>query len=190
MPSSGAISTSTSSQQNTALAPCRIRSWQPDDVRARTLPGTANTSRPCSRACFAVIRLPLRLAASTTSTPSESPLIILLRMGKFLASGTVPGANSERISPPSRMAACSCPFSGGYTQSGPVPSTAMVLPHPARAARWASLSMPLARPETVVTPETERRRHNSRVVAIPSREHDREPTTPTPGLESNPASPS
>ena len=33
-------------------------------------PGTANTSRPCSPAIRAVIRVPERFAASTTTTPA------------------------------------------------------------------------------------------------------------------------
>ena len=45
-------------------------------------PGTANTSRPASCASRAVIRLPERSAASTTTTPSDSPAMIRLRRGK------------------------------------------------------------------------------------------------------------
>ena len=48
-------------------------------------PGTANTSRPCSSACCAVISEPLVRAASTTSVPSDSPLMMRLRCGKCCA---------------------------------------------------------------------------------------------------------
>ena len=39
-------------------------------------PGMANTSRPCSMLKSAVIRAPLRSAASTTSVPTERPAMI------------------------------------------------------------------------------------------------------------------
>ena len=45
-------------------------------------PGTAKTSLPCSRARSAVIREPLFSAASTTTTPSESPAATRLRSRK------------------------------------------------------------------------------------------------------------
>jgi len=58
-------------------------------------PGTANTSRPCSPARRAVIRLPERSAASITSTPRASPAMIRLRRGKLCSSGGVPRGNSD-----------------------------------------------------------------------------------------------
>jgi len=48
----------------------------------KILPGTANTSLPSSRAKSAVIKEPLRSAASTTTTPRDKPLIIRFRAGK------------------------------------------------------------------------------------------------------------
>ncbi len=45
-------------------------------------PGTAKTSRPCSKAYSAVINEPLLRLASTITTVSDKPLIILLRRGK------------------------------------------------------------------------------------------------------------
>ena len=56
-------------------------------LRLSTLPGTANTSRPCSIACRAVISAPLRSAASTTITPSDRPLMMRFRCGNVPASG-------------------------------------------------------------------------------------------------------
>ena len=50
-------------------------------------PGTANSSRPASWARRAVIRLPERSAASTTTTPSARPAMIRLRRGKWRACG-------------------------------------------------------------------------------------------------------
>ena len=46
-----------------------------------TLPGTAKTSRHCSRAQREVMRVPLNSPASTTRTPRESPLMMRLRKG-------------------------------------------------------------------------------------------------------------
>ena len=65
-----------------------------------TFPGTAKTSRPCSRAQRAVTRVPLYSAASITSTPTEMPLMMRLRIGKFCGAGNVPRGNSVRIAPP------------------------------------------------------------------------------------------
>ena len=46
------------------------------------------------------MRVPLYSAASTTSTPSEIPLIMRLRMGKFCGAAKVPSGNSETSAPP------------------------------------------------------------------------------------------
>ena len=46
-------------------------------------PGTAKTSRCCSRAIRAVIAEPECCAPSTTSTPTLIPAIMRLRIGKF-----------------------------------------------------------------------------------------------------------
>ena len=62
-------------------------------------PGRANTSRFCSRASRAVIRVPLRSAASTAATPKLSPLMIRLRTGKCQPSGGDPGGNSLTRAP-------------------------------------------------------------------------------------------
>ena len=51
-------------------------------------PGTAKTSRPCSPASRAVISEPERRAASTMTTPTESPEISRLRRGKSRARGS------------------------------------------------------------------------------------------------------
>lgn len=86
------------------LGPCFISLWQPLDNGEWMEPGMAKTSRPCSAASRAVISVPLRSAASTTSTPRASPAMIRLRRGKLEASGGVPSANSETIAPFSAMA--------------------------------------------------------------------------------------
>ena len=65
-----------------------------------TFPGTAKTSRFCSSAQRAVIRVLLYSAASTTSTPKDIPLMIRLRIGKFCGAANVAKGNSEINAPP------------------------------------------------------------------------------------------
>ncbi len=62
-----------SSAHVTHFAPSLIRLLGPADVSQYTLPGTANTSRFCSSAKFAVIRAPLLSLASITTIPSDRP---------------------------------------------------------------------------------------------------------------------
>ena len=52
----------------TSFAPSFISMFVPSLLMRSTLPGTAKTSRPCSRAQLAVINEPLPAAASTTTT--------------------------------------------------------------------------------------------------------------------------
>ena len=85
---------------STILAPSRINLFVPRQPGAWMLPGTANTSRFCSRAHLAVMRVPLYSAASTTSTPIDIPLMILFRIGKFCGAANVPIGNSETRAPP------------------------------------------------------------------------------------------
>ena len=47
-----------------------------------TFAGTAKTSRPCSSALAAVIKLPLLFGASIITSPADTPLIILFLAGK------------------------------------------------------------------------------------------------------------
>jgi hypothetical protein len=81
--------------------------------RASGLPGTANTSRPCSPAKQAAISDPERSAASITTTPIEIPEISRLRRGKSLPRGKKPGDRSLISRPRSPMASCNASFSGG-----------------------------------------------------------------------------
>ena len=67
---------------STSVAPSRISAWQPRINGFNNDPGIAMASRPCSSAWRAVIRDPLRRPASTTTTPTDSPLIRRLRRGK------------------------------------------------------------------------------------------------------------
>lgn len=87
-------SSQTSSQVAVSLAPCFINVLGPQAFLLVTLPGTAYTSRPCSRAQRAVMRVPLNSAASITRTPTLSPLMMRLRIGKFWGAAKVPKGNS------------------------------------------------------------------------------------------------
>ena len=65
------------------IAPSLISLFVPSLFALFIFPGIAYTSLPCSRANSDVINDPLLIDASTTITPFERPLIILLRPGKF-----------------------------------------------------------------------------------------------------------
>ena len=73
----------------------------------KMLPGTANTSRFCSRAWLAVRSAPLCSLASMTTVPSVIPLMMRLRLGKFCASGLAPSGCSETRTPFSTISAAS-----------------------------------------------------------------------------------
>ena len=107
-------SSHTSSQVATSLAPCLISVFGPQEFLLVTLPGTAKTSRFCSRAQRAVMRVPLYSAASTTSTPIDIPLMMRLRIGKFWGAAKVPRGNSVISAPPNaRICSASRVFSFG-----------------------------------------------------------------------------
>ena len=106
-------SSSTSSVDRTSRAPLRINSRQPALAGLSALPGTANTSRPCSAAWVAVISAPLRAFASTTTTARHRPLMIRLRAGNMPGCGsTVIGVSvTSAPCPATRSARSAC--SGG-----------------------------------------------------------------------------
>ena len=66
-------------------------------------PGTANTSRPCSKAVWAVMRAPLRRGASMTTVPRHRALMMRFRTGKWAPLCSVPGGYSERMTPVAAM---------------------------------------------------------------------------------------
>ena len=72
-PTEGKSSESTSSAPRQRIAPSRSSSCAPAEVSEKTLPGTANTSRPKSLARRAVMSEPVRREASTTTTPDGEP---------------------------------------------------------------------------------------------------------------------
>jgi hypothetical protein len=77
---------------------------------------------------FAVMSAPLLAPPSTTTTASHIPLIMRLRRGNTYENARMPHGCSEMIPPDSEIRCMSAPFSGGYTTSTPVPSTATVRP--------------------------------------------------------------
>ena len=60
-----------------------------------------------------MIRVPLCSAASTATTPTDSPLRIRLRMGKRHPSEAVPGGFSDRTQPAAITSSYSPRFWGG-----------------------------------------------------------------------------
>src|SRR5699024_10199771 len=116
-------------------------------------PGIAYTFLPWSNAYPTVIIVPLLFFASTTKTPSESPLIILFLTGKWSLSGLLPNGYSVIIAPPLTIICLyNSTFSGGYTVSNPHPSTAIVFPPAPIAPLCEYVSIPLANPLTMHTP--------------------------------------
>jgi hypothetical protein len=93
-------SSRTSSHVATSFAPCLISVFGPQEFLFVTLPGTAKTSRFCPSAQRAVMRVREYSAASTTKTPTDMPLNIRLRMGKFCGAANAPMQNSEMRAPP------------------------------------------------------------------------------------------
>ena len=103
-----------SSALQTSLACCcAIRLFAPALAAESILPGTAKTSRFCSNANAAVIFAPLFFRASVTTMHLDRPLIMRLRMGKFLARGFTPRGNSETRAPLFVISSASFLFSGG-----------------------------------------------------------------------------
>ena len=76
----------------TIFAPCFINSFVPFEFLFVIFPGIANTSFPCSNAWSTVINVPLFSFASTTKTPSDSPLINRFLAGKFNFSALMLGS--------------------------------------------------------------------------------------------------
>ena len=67
-----------------------------------------NVHRP-GRHYQRVISEPLARLASTTSTPSDRPLMMRLRRGKLPATGPASSGNSETTAPPCSTMACAKP---------------------------------------------------------------------------------
>ncbi len=136
-----------------------------------------------------MISEPLRSAASTTTTASDSPAITALRVGKWCGSGGVPGANCDTSAPRATISSASRAFSGGYTTSTPEPNTAMLRPPTRSAPRCAAVSMPRARPLTMVTPRAARSAASVSATSSPYGVARRDPTTATASASSSTSAP-
>ena len=98
--------TSAASVTSTAR-PSRTSSWQPADAADVTGPGTAPTGRPSAAAVRAVLRAPLRSAASTTTVPVAMAAMSRLRCRNRERVGADPGGTSLTTAPSSTSAAMS-----------------------------------------------------------------------------------
>ena len=84
-------------------APVRIRWCTPAEVALVTGPGTPSTTRLSRLAQLAVLRAPLRIAASATTVPRDSAAISRLRAKKRTRWGAQPSAASETTAPVAAM---------------------------------------------------------------------------------------
>ena len=110
---SGPSSSSTSSAVSTSFAPSRIRRWQPREVRLSTRPGTANTSRPCSMACRAVISAPAAVARLDHDHPQRQPADEPVPLRKGAGQRRGPGRRSLSSAPWAATSSASLSCSGG-----------------------------------------------------------------------------
>src|SRR5579884_551756 len=148
---------------------------------AYTLPGTANTGRPCARAYRAVISAPLSRSPSTTITARASPLISRLRRANCRRSGCAPMGASDTSAPRACIASIKDRCSGGYTTSTPPASTPTVTPPARSAPAWAAPSIPRARPLTTTAPDAPRDSPRLPATPRPYGVARRVPTTATAG---------
>ena len=72
----------------------RMSAWQPADIREVTGPGTAMSGRPKSMACRAVLRVPLRTAASMITVPRPRAAMIGFLSRNWDRAGLVPGGEA------------------------------------------------------------------------------------------------
>ena len=100
------------------------------------------------------MRVPDCSAHSIAMTSSESPDIMRLRDGKVCFAARVFGFSSEISVPPCcKICFARFLFVAGYKteSSSPDPITAIVVSLASIAVRCATASMPIARPETMMT---------------------------------------
>ena len=128
-----------SSKDSTNFAPSLINAWHPLNA-ARRQNGTANTIRPCSKACDAVIKLP-RLQASLHDQSPRNPghdrcIGKLGRQG-----GTTSGTQSQHTHQTPRCDETS-PCSRVDNPANPQPTTAIVMPRLVGEPLVAAVSIP------------------------------------------------
>ena len=110
-----------------------------------------------------------------------------LRVGKWRASGWVPGGCSAISTPSAPMRSCRAAFSGGQAMSSPLAITPAV--PVASEPSCAAVSMPRARPLTTSQPARPSSAANSRAIFRAAAEALRAPTIATAGRSSNSARP-
>ena len=100
-----------------------------------------------------MISAPLFIAASTTTTPSLKPLIILFLLEKWYGATVELILYSDNNNPPfSNILFDKCKFCFGRGLSTPEPSTAIVLDFPLIQPMCEYASIPIANPLTILTP--------------------------------------
>ena len=133
-------------------------------------------------------RCPWRSCASATITARDKSQIVPLRWKACRAVQAAFGGYSltTRIRFQSQDAIMPC-----FTRKRSIPSasTRMVAPPASRAALWLAKSMPLAYPDTTVTPRLESCQAQSCAALMPLILALRDPTMPTAGVRSRPALP-
>ena len=104
------------------IAPSFIRLFVPIPYLLSIVFGMQNTGFPCFLAIPAVIVVPLLCPASTTKTPSDSPLTILFLFGNFVLSGSIYSGYSVITVPfCSKISLYKSIFSLGYMCEKPLP---------------------------------------------------------------------
>ena len=76
-----------------------MSAWQPADIMEVAGPGTAMSGRPKLMACRAVLRVPLRTAASMITVPWPRAAMIRFLSRKWDRAGLVPGGHSLITAP-------------------------------------------------------------------------------------------
>ena len=150
------------------------------DVRQRARHGTrqANTSRPNSNACSAVMSEPLPAAPSTATVARHRPATIRLRAGSCAAPAAC-RARTPRRSSRSHRCAAGGPDRRGRTRRRRRSQAPRASPGRPSAPSCAAASMPRAAPLTTVTPARASALPRSAACSRPSAVHLRAPTIAT-----------
>ena len=106
--------------------PVRQQQVTPTDIADVTGPGTAITNRPNCSAAAAVLNVPDRRPASTTTVPAPNAAINRFRTRNRCRAGVVPGGYSLTTAPTPPIASSSARFASGYARSIPQANTATV----------------------------------------------------------------
>ena len=136
-----------------SAAPLLMSICVPYDCSAWMWPGTANTSRLKFSAYLAVINEPDFCPASMMRVACDSPAINRFLAGKAQLPIGYPGSHGDNRAPPlATIRFARSRWIWGYisSQSRLEPGKATQCRPASNAAMWAMLSIPTARPETIV----------------------------------------